>query len=242
VDSVAPKDQIGAVTTFRSWLLAAGLMLAAVACAAPVQQRSVYRSYRATRLPPALIYEAATVQPYAGAVWIPGYWDWDGFDWVWIPGHWELAPAGYVWIGPSYSPFGGYCDYTPGSWRRSGTVEVERVERAPAPAPAPVPSRGVARTADRPVAPKPQIAPRVREQPTHTAKPPPAARLQPAPARRDLNPQIRSAPPPRQLQPARVAPPSQQQTPPVVKPAPKPNNNTTTSPAPLKSGSKPSKK
>jgi len=21
-------------------------------------------------------------------VWVPGYWVWDGFDWVWVPGYW----------------------------------------------------------------------------------------------------------------------------------------------------------
>lgn len=28
------------------------------------------------------------VVPFPGAVWVPGYWGWNGWSWVWVPGYW----------------------------------------------------------------------------------------------------------------------------------------------------------
>lgn len=34
------------------------------------------------------------VQPAPQPVWVPGFWQWDGFQWIWVPGHWAFpAPA-----------------------------------------------------------------------------------------------------------------------------------------------------
>lgn len=30
------------------------------------------------------------VDPPPGAVWVPGFWHWDGFRWVWVPGRWAF--------------------------------------------------------------------------------------------------------------------------------------------------------
>jgi hypothetical protein len=31
------------------------------------------------------------VVPPAQLVWVPGFWAWDGFNWVWVPPHWSHA-------------------------------------------------------------------------------------------------------------------------------------------------------
>jgi WXXGXW repeat (2 copies) len=39
-------------------------------------------------------------RPTALSVWISGYWDWSGVDFVWIDGHWDRNPprAGAQWV------------------------------------------------------------------------------------------------------------------------------------------------
>jgi hypothetical protein len=40
--------------------------------------------------------------PVEGQVWIPGYWDYRGSDYVWVDGHFEAARKGYVYVAPRY--------------------------------------------------------------------------------------------------------------------------------------------
>jgi hypothetical protein len=35
--------------------------------------------------------------PKPGQVWVPGYWDYQGNDYVWVDGHWETERTGYRW-------------------------------------------------------------------------------------------------------------------------------------------------
>jgi hypothetical protein len=39
-------------------------------------------------------------RPTSLSVWISGYWNWTGTDFVWIDGHWDRSPprAGAVWV------------------------------------------------------------------------------------------------------------------------------------------------
>jgi hypothetical protein len=37
-----------------------------------------------------------------GSVWIPGYYDYRGSDYVWVEGHFEPARTGYVYVAPRY--------------------------------------------------------------------------------------------------------------------------------------------
>jgi len=46
--------------------------------------------------PPPPIVEVRPAAP-RGAVWIPGYWHWQGSRHVWIGGHWSAARAGMRW-------------------------------------------------------------------------------------------------------------------------------------------------
>jgi YXWGXW repeat-containing protein len=62
--------------------------------------------YYATTAPPEVIVEAHDVAPYAGAVWIDGYWNWTGDRYSWVRGYWSQPRPGYVW--------------TPHRWYRDG--------------------------------------------------------------------------------------------------------------------------
>lgn len=45
--------------------------------------------------PPAPHAEAYGAAPYAGGVWINGYWHWGGAHYAWRPGHWARPRPGY---------------------------------------------------------------------------------------------------------------------------------------------------
>ena len=47
--------------------------------------------------PPAPYVEVVPVAPYAGAVWLNGYWGWRGGRHQWVGGHYEQPRAGYAW-------------------------------------------------------------------------------------------------------------------------------------------------
>jgi hypothetical protein len=55
--------------------------------------------------PPSPVVEPVPPLPAPGYVWQPGYWSWNGVQYVWVPGSYVAAPyAGAVWV--------------PGIWRR----------------------------------------------------------------------------------------------------------------------------
>lgn len=48
-------------------------------------------AYPANAPPP----DVATSQPSPGAIWIPGFWDWNGYQYNWMPGFWAIPPIGF---------------------------------------------------------------------------------------------------------------------------------------------------
>jgi hypothetical protein len=50
-----------------------------------------------TPAPPPPLVEMQPPAPYANAVWVPGYWWWNGARHVWISGRWSARPDGYEW-------------------------------------------------------------------------------------------------------------------------------------------------
>jgi hypothetical protein len=42
------------------------------------------------RVRPQIIVE--NYQPVAGYVWVPGQWQWNGYEWIWISGHYMVDP------------------------------------------------------------------------------------------------------------------------------------------------------
>jgi len=55
--------------------------------------------------PPRNLVERRPKAPFRGAVWIAGYWNWDGSHHDWVAGHWSARHANSVW--------------TPDRWRRA---------------------------------------------------------------------------------------------------------------------------
>jgi hypothetical protein len=57
-------------------------------------------------------------QPSPAAVWIPGYWNWNGYQYNWIAGFWAIPPVGFrVYVGGEWIfRHGGYY-YRRAYWR-----------------------------------------------------------------------------------------------------------------------------
>ena len=56
----------------------------------PVVQQPVVEHVTVVQPPPNRVdpVPSASAQPYPGARWVPGYWNWSGTEWVWVKGHW----------------------------------------------------------------------------------------------------------------------------------------------------------
>lgn len=84
--------------------------------AAPPQQTVVYEEQApvqevvVAQAPPAPIVEVRPAAPFGGAVWIPGYWHWNGGNHVWVGGRWSAGRPGMRWE-PNHWVRG------PGGWR-----------------------------------------------------------------------------------------------------------------------------
>jgi hypothetical protein len=66
--------------------------------------------------PPPLLVESPPPPPFDGAVWVGGYWVWQG-DWVWAHGHWVGVPRpNYVWVHPYYEHRDGVVIFINGHW------------------------------------------------------------------------------------------------------------------------------
>jgi len=74
--------------------------------------------------PPPLLVEVPPPSPFMGAVWVGGYWVWQG-NWVWAHGHWMGPPqANYVWVHPYYEHRGDAVIFIDGHWSAPGVVFV----------------------------------------------------------------------------------------------------------------------
>jgi hypothetical protein len=58
----------------------------------------------ATAPPPRPLAERRPPRPFPRAVWINGYWDWDGSSYVWVSGRWSARRGDAAWV--------------PGKWER----------------------------------------------------------------------------------------------------------------------------
>ena len=79
--------------------------------APPVQETIVETA------PPVALEEVRSAMPFEGAVWIPGYWHWNGFRHTWVGGRWSSRPAGHSWEPARWDklPDGRYV-HRPGHW------------------------------------------------------------------------------------------------------------------------------
>jgi hypothetical protein len=68
--------------------------------------------------PPPPPYELQTAQPTESAIWVVGFYDWDGYSYNWVPGHWEIPPPNAVaFVRPHWRYRGGTYVYIRGYWR-----------------------------------------------------------------------------------------------------------------------------
>ena len=66
--------------------------------------------------PPPMLVENVPPMPYQDAVWIGGYWVWQG-DWVWAHGRWLAPPRPrYHWVNPYYEHRHGAVVFVNGFW------------------------------------------------------------------------------------------------------------------------------
>lgn len=68
--------------------------------------------------PPAPYVEVVPAIPYAGAIWIGGYWVWRAGRYQWAPGRWEHPRPGYVWRPHAWVQQGGRWHQHGGDWVR----------------------------------------------------------------------------------------------------------------------------
>ncbi len=74
--------------------------------------------------PPPLLVEVPSPSPFFGAVWVGGYWVWQG-TWVWAHGHWMGPPQpDYVWVHPYYEHRGDAVIFIDGHWSAPGVAFV----------------------------------------------------------------------------------------------------------------------
>jgi hypothetical protein len=74
--------------------------------------------------PPPMLVEAPPPMPAPDAVWVGGYWIWQG-TWVWAHGHWAIPPRpAYHWVEPYYEHREGLVIFIAGHWGAPGVVFV----------------------------------------------------------------------------------------------------------------------
>jgi hypothetical protein len=68
--------------------------------------------------PPDPVYEEQPPAPEDDSVWIPGFWDWAGQQWVWVYGGWSERVRGAAYVPPYYEVVNGSVVVIRGHWRR----------------------------------------------------------------------------------------------------------------------------
>lgn len=67
---------------------------------------------------PPTAFEIIPPAPISNAVWIPGYWDFNGSGYAWLPGHWEVPPQNaHNYVAAHWENRGGSTVYVPSYWR-----------------------------------------------------------------------------------------------------------------------------
>jgi hypothetical protein len=79
-----------------------------------------------TRPPEPIEEESPEFKP-AGAIWMPGYWDWDvaTSKHIWVSGMWRVPPPGMRWVPTYWTHTSGGWQRVPGFWVSAETREVQ---------------------------------------------------------------------------------------------------------------------
>jgi hypothetical protein len=71
-----------------------------------------------TQPPPPQMAEVVTQPPSQAAVWIPGYWAFNGASYVWVGGCWQIPPPNCrIYVAPYWAQRGRGYVYIRGYWR-----------------------------------------------------------------------------------------------------------------------------
>ncbi len=97
------KPRIVSLVSLGTGMLCLGLLSACVVVPADPYRQGGGEAYPSAGTyvdvaPPAPRYEVAPAMPYAGAIWIGGYWGWHGHRHVWSPGYWSRPQHGRTWV------------------------------------------------------------------------------------------------------------------------------------------------
>ena len=103
--------------------------------------------------PPPMLVEAPPPMPFRDAIWIGGYWTWQG-NWVWAAGRWSAPPRPhYRWVHPYYEHRDQVVIFISGHWGAPDVefvappprlhLELEVVARGVIPGPRPIGPTGV---------------------------------------------------------------------------------------------------
>lgn len=80
--------------------------------------------YAPNEPPPPVAERRSRERPDAGAVWTPGFWEWDPADgrFVWVAGSWQVPPSGMVWQPGRWVHEAAGWYFVPGTWVRPAEV------------------------------------------------------------------------------------------------------------------------
>jgi WXXGXW repeat (2 copies) len=105
----------------RQWFgLPAVLFAASLACTPPPPVRDpTFEGMWLEAAPPAPLPDVIADPPWAGAIWLAGFWSWSGIDYVWVPGQWEESRPGWRWTPHRWERRGPRWRFVPGRWQPS---------------------------------------------------------------------------------------------------------------------------
>ncbi len=61
------------------------------------------------KAPPKAVAEKPSQQPNSSAIWVSGFWKWNGKKYIWVNGYWDTNPQGKEWVS-------GRWQKTPNGW------------------------------------------------------------------------------------------------------------------------------
>ena len=70
------------------------------------------------KAPPPVRVEVRPAKPFPTAVWISGYWRWNGTRYVWVAGRWVRPRRGYAWVPGHWRHTRHGWRWVPGHWKR----------------------------------------------------------------------------------------------------------------------------
>lgn len=92
------------------------LLIAAGALLAPVAGHADSRVSVGIAIGPPPPPVVVVPQPMPGYAWAPGYWGWNGYQYVWVEGNWLPARPGYAWVPDRWERRGPNWHHVHGHW------------------------------------------------------------------------------------------------------------------------------